>query len=122
MAGGTSGVWPILLLTFVSGCGRALHHTLRISYAWDIAGGAVLVTGETATLTASQLNGLGLGTHTVQLVVTDEFGQSGTAATTLAIYESPSRRPPRPPRQPARSGSPVPASPSVWPPSRCSRR
>src|SRR5262249_17798466 len=41
VAAGLGGVGPALMLTFVTGCARALHQTARQGYAHDIAGGVV---------------------------------------------------------------------------------
>jgi len=36
-----SALWLILVVNFLSGCARAMHYTVRISYTWDIVGGEV---------------------------------------------------------------------------------
>ena len=33
LTSGDPAIWLVLVLAFVSGCARAMHHTLRISYA-----------------------------------------------------------------------------------------
>src|SRR3989454_10770532 len=38
-----ASVWPVLALTFITGCARALHQTARQGYAHDVAGPGGLV-------------------------------------------------------------------------------
>jgi hypothetical protein len=52
------GVAPALILTFVTGCARALHQTARQGYAHDIAGGSGLVHGLALVALTSRLGGL----------------------------------------------------------------
>jgi PKD repeat protein len=66
-----------------AGCGDHIA-----SYAWLIAG-SIALSGPTPTLTAGQIDGLGVGTSwPVQLTVTDSFGASGSTTATLHIYEN----------------------------------
>jgi MFS family permease len=51
-------VWPILVLTFVTGCGRALHQTARQTYAHDIAGANELVHALSLVALTSRVGGL----------------------------------------------------------------
>src|SRR6266545_2187025 len=53
-----AGVWPALVLTFVTGCARALHQTARQSYAHDIAGAAGLVHALALVALTSRVGGL----------------------------------------------------------------
>ena len=63
-----------------------------VSYAWNIAGGQLLRSGSMPSLTAPEVNALGGGTFNLVLTVTDEFGATGVAQTTLTI--APPNRPP----------------------------
>jgi hypothetical protein len=60
-----------------------------VSYAWDLDNNYVYddAFGATPSLTDAQITslGLGAGTHTIRLAVTDTFGAIGTASTTLTI-------------------------------------
>lgn len=56
-----------------------------VSYHWNIGNGTYILTGATPALSAAQVNTLGVGTHSVQLTVTDTFGATGTASTTLTV-------------------------------------
>src|SRR5204862_144394 len=56
------------------------------SYSWKIANGTFTPSGATPTLTASQVNALGVGTFNVVLTVTDTFNASSTDSTRLSIY------------------------------------
>src|SRR5437879_3964971 len=58
VAVGLGGVGSALILTFVTGCARALHQTARQGYAHDIAGGAGLVHGLALVALTSRLGGL----------------------------------------------------------------
>jgi PKD repeat protein len=63
-----------------------------VSYSWEIQPGVVL-SGPSPSLDANQINNLailvGVGVEvTVRLTVTDTFGATGTATTTLAIYDN----------------------------------
>ena len=51
-------VWPMLVLTFVTGCCRALHQTARQSYAHDIAGADGLVHALALVALTSRVGGL----------------------------------------------------------------
>src|SRR5712692_8185990 len=53
-----AGVWPALVLTFVTGCARAIHQTARQSYAHDIAGAAGLVQALALVALVSRVGGL----------------------------------------------------------------
>jgi PKD repeat protein len=57
------------------------------SYSWAIDG-AVVVTGSAPTVSIAQVNTLGAGSHTVVLTVTAVSGLTGTASTTLTIYDN----------------------------------
>jgi PKD repeat protein len=64
-----------------------------VGYSWNVAQGALTLTGPDPALTASQINALrstfGTGAALpIALTVTDEFGVTGTAATTLTIYNN----------------------------------
>ena len=52
------GVGPALMLTFVTGCARALHQTARQGYAHDIAGGGRVVHALALVALTSRLGGL----------------------------------------------------------------
>jgi hypothetical protein len=65
-----------------SACGDSI-----VNYSWNIAG-TVSLSGATPSLTAAQVNSLGVGSHTVSLTVTDVLGLTGTATTTLTIYDN----------------------------------
>ena len=69
-----------------SACGDSI-----VSYEWDLNDdGTYELTGPTAisAVSAAQVNALGLGSHPIRLRVTDEYGLSDTADTTLAIYDN----------------------------------
>ena len=55
---GIAGVWPVLTLTFITGCARALHQTARQSYAHDIAGPGGLVHALALVAFTSRVGGL----------------------------------------------------------------
>jgi PKD repeat protein len=57
-------------------------------YAWTIDAGAITKTGAAPSLTAGEVNALGAGSHGVSLTVTDTFGVSSTAATSITIYDN----------------------------------
>lgn len=64
-----------------------------IVYVWDLNNDGAFddVTGAIPSLTAEQLQALGVGvagTHTIALRVTDTFGATGISSTTLAIYDN----------------------------------
>lgn len=56
-----------------------------INYEWDIANGTFTIFGGIAILTAAQVNVLGTGTFPVSLKVTDIFGASQVAYTSINI-------------------------------------
>ena len=58
VAAGLGGVGPALMLTFVTGCARALHQTARQGYAHDIAGGGGVVHALALVALTSRLGGL----------------------------------------------------------------
>ena len=58
VAAGLGGVAPALMLTFVTGCARALHQTARQGYAHDIAGGGGVVHALALVALTSRLGGL----------------------------------------------------------------
>ncbi|MDP2728906.1 MAG: hypothetical protein Q8O55_00260 [Dehalococcoidales bacterium] len=60
-----------------------------VSYSWSINSGALILSGITPVLTVAQINTLGVGVHPVSLTVTDEFGSTGIASTTLSIIATP---------------------------------
>ncbi|MGZ5545369.1 MAG: putative Ig domain-containing protein, partial [Limisphaerales bacterium] len=69
-----------------AGCGDSI-----VSYSWDLDdNGTYDFSGATPVVTASQLSGfgLGVGSHTIRLRVTDTFGATGTGTTTLTIQSS----------------------------------
>ena len=57
-----------------------------VSYAWTI--GTLTKTGATPALSAAEITELGLGSHTVSLTVTDTFGATNTATTTLTVCDN----------------------------------
>jgi hypothetical protein len=59
-----------------------------VSYAWSIAGGTLTLSGATPSLTAAQVNTLGVGTFPIVLTVTDSFGATGTSSATLRVYDN----------------------------------
>ncbi|MDP2728907.1 MAG: hypothetical protein Q8O55_00265, partial [Dehalococcoidales bacterium] len=59
-----------------------------VTYHWSINGGVLILSGPTPVLTAAQINTLGVGVRPVSLTVTDEFGATGSASTTLSIYDN----------------------------------
>ena len=67
-----------------AGCGDSI-----VSYAWNIDSGAIALSGANPSLTAAQISALGVGSHTVSLAVTDTFGATGNASTTIAINPPP---------------------------------
>jgi MFS family permease len=72
---GVGGVGPALILTFVTGCARALHQTARQGYAHDIAGAGGLVHGLALVALTSRLGGL-LGSLVTGVLI----AQLGSAA------------------------------------------
>jgi len=90
VAAGLGGVGPALMLTFVTGCARALHQTARQGYAHDIAGGGgvvhalalVALTARLGGLLGSLLTGFliaGYGSATAFLVVAAGYLVSAVA-------------------------------------------
>ena len=57
-AAGLGGVAPALMLTFFTGCARALHQTARQGYAHDIAGGGGVVHALALVALTARLGGL----------------------------------------------------------------
>ena len=58
VAAKVGGVGPALMLTFVTGCARALHQTARQGYAHDTAGGGGVVHALALVALTSRLGGL----------------------------------------------------------------
>jgi len=58
VAAGVGGVAPALMLTFATGCARALHQTARQGYAHDIAGAGGVVHALALVALTSRLGGL----------------------------------------------------------------
>ena len=58
-----------------------------VSYSW-LVNGTIALSGATPTLTAPQVDALGVGAFSVQLTVTDSFGAPNSASTTLTIYDN----------------------------------
>ena len=56
-----------------------------VVYSWNIGNGAIALSGATPSLPWEQLAGLGVGSHAVQLTVTDEFGATGFVTTSLTV-------------------------------------
>jgi PKD repeat protein len=65
------------------GCGDRI-----VKYTWDIAGGRHVLSGMRPGLSPAEVDALGLGKFPVVLTVTDEFGATGSASTTLDIYDN----------------------------------
>jgi PKD repeat protein len=59
-----------------------------VGYTWSIAGGIYERTGAAPSLTPAEIEALGLGVHPVMLSITDSFGATATAMTTLEIYDN----------------------------------
>lgn len=75
------GVGPVLMLTFFTGCARALHQTARQGYAHDIAGGGGGVVHALALVAlTSRLGGL-LGSLTAGFLI----ARLGSAAAFLVV-------------------------------------
>jgi Transmembrane secretion effector len=74
------GVAPALMLTFVTGCARALHQTARQGYAHDIAGGGGVVHALALVALTSRLGGL-LGSLLAGFLI----ARHGSAAAFLAV-------------------------------------
>lgn len=75
-----AGLWPVLGLTFVGGCARALHQTARQSYAHDIAGPGGLVHALALVAFTSRVGGL-VGSLLVGFLI----ARSGSAGAYLAV-------------------------------------
>jgi N-acetylneuraminic acid mutarotase len=58
-----------------------------VEYRWTIDNTLVLI-GATPMLSAAQVDALGAGFHSVSLQVTDEFGSTNTAFTSLSIFNN----------------------------------
>ncbi len=58
------------------------------SYSWNIAGGTYVLTGATPSLTSTQINALGVGTHSVQLTVTDHLGATSSTTTSIVVTKA----------------------------------
>jgi PKD repeat protein len=58
------------------------------SYHWSINDGQILATGAAPALSSDQVEVLGTGVFSVHLTVTDSFGATGQADTTLGIYDN----------------------------------
>ena len=59
-----------------------------LTYIWDVSNHGYTLGGPTPSLTAAQVNGLGLGTFPVSLTVIDSFMGTSSASTTLSIYDN----------------------------------
>ncbi|NTV13167.1 MAG: DUF1566 domain-containing protein [Desulfobulbaceae bacterium] len=57
-----------------------------VQFYWSIDGGSLNLSGVKPTLSTTQVAGLGLGAHTVWLLVVDSFGATSSATTPLTIY------------------------------------
>ena len=75
-----ASVWPVLALTFVTGCARALHQTARQSYAHDIAGADGLVHALSLVALTSRVGGL-VGSLLAGFLI----ARHGTAVAYLAV-------------------------------------
>jgi uncharacterized repeat protein (TIGR02543 family) len=66
-------------------CGDAI-----VNYSWDINNDGTYgdLTGAAPTVSEATVTGLGIGTHTIGLRVTDTFGATGTASTTIIIPDN----------------------------------
>jgi Transmembrane secretion effector len=73
-------VWPVLTLTFITGCARALHQTARQSYAHDIAGADGLVHALALVALTSRVGGL-IGSLLTGFLI----ARHGTAVAYLAV-------------------------------------
>jgi hypothetical protein len=74
------GVWPVLVLTFLTGSCRALHQTARQSYAHDIAGADGLVQALALVALTSRVGGL-IGSLLTGFLI----ARYGSAAAYLAV-------------------------------------
>ncbi len=77
------GVGPVLMLTFVTGCARALHQTARQGYAHDTAGGGGVVHALALVALTSRLGGL-LGSLMAGFLI----ARLGSAAAFLVVAAS----------------------------------
>src|SRR5262249_60673037 len=99
VAVGLGGVAPVLILTFLTGCARALHQTARQGYAHDIAGAGGLVHGLALVALTSRLGGL-LGSLVTGVLIA-QLGSAaayflvaaGYVASALAMLPAPSSPP-----------------------------
>ena len=80
VAAGLGGVAPALMLTFVTGCARALHQTARQGYAHDIAGGSGVVHALALVALTARLGGL-LGSLAAGVLI----ARLGSAAAFLVV-------------------------------------
>jgi len=80
VAAGVGGVAPALMLTFVTGCARALHQTARQGYAHDIAGGGGVVHALALVALTARLGGL-LGSLAAGVLI----ARLGSAAAFLVV-------------------------------------
>src|SRR5438132_1108449 len=85
VAAGLGGVGPALMLTFFTGCARALHQTARQGYAHDIAGGRSVVHALALVALTSRLGGL-LGSLMTGFLI----ARFGSAASLVALGFAPS--------------------------------
>ena len=75
-----ASVWPILALTFITGCARALHQTARQGYAHDVAGPGSLVHALALVAFTSRVGGL-VGSLLTGFLI----ARSGSAVAYLAV-------------------------------------
>lgn len=55
------------------------------SFQWNVKNGVYTLSGQSPALSWVQISALGAGVHPVSLIVTDSFGLTGTATTTLTV-------------------------------------
>jgi len=77
---GIASVWPVLALTFITGCARALHQTARQGYAHDVAGPGGLVHALALVAFTSRVGGL-VGSLLTGFLI----ARSGSAVAYLAV-------------------------------------
>jgi len=105
VAAGLGGVGPALMLTFVTGCARALHQTARQGYAHDIAGGGGVVHALALVALTARLGGL-LGSLLTGFLIA-RYG-SATAFLVVAagyLVSAVAMLPARPSARPIEAGS-----------------
>ena len=83
VAAGLGGVAPALMLTFFTGCARALHQTARQGYAHDIAGGGGVVHALALVALTARLGGL-LGSLAAGVLI----ARLGSASAFLVVAAS----------------------------------